>query len=271
MRLRPFALALAFVGLMTAAEAQAQALIWSLPEDGSWVRYEGTYKQLVRRPNSTAGDLQLEWTRHLTIKSVGTTEESFNGQVQPCRWIEIKVVTGQVKEGLIDAGPGGTRVYKILVPEAAITGQVLDAEGILVSHIPVVRGLRKIGDEDPQPIESGVFDVYPLVSFLQHYRNLTAASDQADQLSIPPIGFVPATTWNGSLTMEGRSNRSTNKAQIWRSDDIPFGVAKWIVEDLREEKHPTQSRDLFRETMQVSIEMAAHETGIGAETELVVD
>lgn len=270
MRLRPFAAALTLVGLVAATNAQAQGLLWSLPEDGSWVRYEGTYRQLIRRPDSTAGDLTLEWTRHLIIKSVGAAEETFNGQVQPCRWIEFKVVTGQVKEGLIDAGPGGTRVYKILVPEAAIAGKIFDDEGIIVSYIPVVRGYRKIGDEDPQPIESGVFDAFPLVSFLQHYRNLTAETNDADQLQIPS-GFVAATAWKGSSTMEGRSNRTTNEAQIWRSDEIPFGVAKWLVRDVREEKHPTQSRDLFRETTEVTIEMAAHEVGIGAETELVTD
>lgn len=270
MRLRHLVAALAIIGLFCAPRANAQGLLWSLPEDGAWVRYEGTYSQLVRRPNSTAGDLQLQWTRHLTIKSVGTTEEEFEGQVQPCRWIEFKVITGQVKDGLIDAGPGGVRIFKVLVPEAAVSGDILDSEGILVSFIPVVRGYRKIGNEDPQPIESGVFQLYPLVSFLQHYRNLNAESNEPQELQTP-AGIVPTTTWQGQLTMESRSNRSTNEGQIWRSDEVPFGVAKWIVRDVREEKHPTQARDLFRETMEVSIEMAAHEIGTGAETELVTN
>lgn len=270
MRFCSFVALLAIGSLFTTSQTQAQGLIWNLPEDGTWVRYEGTYSQLIRRPDSTAGDLQLEWTRHLTIKSVGQEEDTYQGQVQPCRWIELKVITGQVKEGLIDAGPGGTRIYKLLVPEAAIAGQILDAEGILVSHIPVVRGFRKIGDEDAQPIESGAFQLYPLVSFLQHYRDLKTESTEASQIQIPQ-GFVNATEWKGQVTMESRSNRSVNEAQIWRSDDLPFGVAKWLVRDVREEKHPTQSRDLFRETMEVTIEMSAHEVGAGAETELVVD
>lgn len=262
--------AVALMGLCAAGPARAQGLIWSLPEDGAWVRFEGTYKQLVRRPDSTAGDLQLQWTRHLIIKSVGTAEEAYQDQVQPCRWIEIKVITGQEKEGLIDAGPGGTLICKILVPESAITGEVLDAEGILISHIPVVRGFSKIGDQDPQPIETGVFQIYPLVSFLQHYRNLASESDDAVQEQIP-TGVVSASVWKGSLTMESRTNRSTNQGQIWRTSDVPFGLAKWYVRDVREEKHPTQSRDLFRETMEVEIEMAAHEIGTGAETELITD
>lgn len=270
MRLRTLFSALALLSCTAAPSAEAQGLLWSLPADGAWVRYEGTYAQTVRRPNSTAGDLQLQWTRHLTIKSVGQVEETWRDEVQPCRWIELKVVTGQVKEGLIDAGPGGIRIYKLLVPESAITGNVLDEDGILLAYIPVVRGYRKIGDEDPEPIESGVFQLYPIVSFLQHYRNLATESTEPEQLQLPG-GFVGATTWKGSVTLESRTNRSTNEAQLWRSDDVPFGVAKWIVRDVREEKHPTQSRDLFQETMEVSIEMSAHETGTGAETELVTD
>ena len=37
-----------------AGRVEAQGLIWSLPEEGTWVRYEGTYKQTELRPNSTA-------------------------------------------------------------------------------------------------------------------------------------------------------------------------------------------------------------------------
>ena len=268
--MRLFTLCSLLLCLLLANPVHAQGLLWSLPEDGTWVRYEGSYTQNVRRPNSTQGDLKLTWTRHLTIKSVGSSEEAYDEQIQPCRWIEIKVVTGRDFEGLVDAGPGGTRIYKLLVPEAAITGQILDDEGILVSHIPVVRGYRKLGDEDPQPITSGVFQIYPIVSFLQHYRNLAAETTEAEQLQVTS-GFVNAVSWKGQLTMEGRTTRSRNEAEMWRSDDVPFGVAKWIVRDLREEKHPTQSRDLFQETTEVIVEMEAAEIGAGAETEVIVD
>lgn len=270
MRLRSLTLLSTLLCLLSAHAACAQGLLWSLPEDGAWVKYEGEYKQLVRRPNSTQGDLSLKWTRHLTIKSVGTSEEAYRNEVQPCRWIEFKIVTGNVNEGLIDAGPGGTRIYKVLVPEAALAGQILDAEGIVVSHIPVVRGYRKIGNEDPQPIASGVFQVYPAISYLQHYRELAPESADSEQLQTT-AGIVGAVSWKGQLMMESRTTRSTSEAQMWRSDEVPFGLAKWIVRDLREEKHPTQSRDLFRETMEVTVEMAAAEIGTGAETELVVD
>ncbi len=259
---------LAAMGLLAAGEADAQGLIWNLPADGSWVRYEGTYSQLVRRPESAEGDLQLEWTRHLTIKSVGSVEEEFQGQTQPCRWLEIKVTTAQ-EAAVLEPGPGGERLYKILVPERAIQGRVNDEAGILVSFLPVVRGYRKIGDEAPQPIESGVFQIYPLVSYLRHYRELRAESTTPAEVDIP-LNAVAAVEYRGAMTVESTQTRSANEATLWRSDDVPFGLAKWIVRDTREEKHPSQPRDQFRETMEVSVEMSAHETGNDATSELDV-
>lgn len=268
MRLCVLSVTAALMSLAAVGDVQAQGLIWNLPPDGSWVRYEGTYSQLVRRPNSTEGDLTLEWTRHLEIRSVGTSEEQIGDEFVPCRWLEIEVVTAQ-PAAILEPGPGGDRIYKILVPERSILGRVNDDANIIVSFIPVVRGYRRIGDEDPQPIESGVFQIYPLVSYLRHYRQLEAESETPEQTDIP-MGIVPAVALRGRMITESAETRSTNEAELWRSDDVPFGLAKWIVRDTREEKHATQSRDLFRETMEVSIEMSAHESGNNAVTKLDV-
>ncbi len=246
--------------------AQAQGLIWNLPEVGTWVRYEGTYAQVVSRPNSTEGDLQLQWTRHLTIASLESVEESYEGEIQPCRWIEIKVVTAP-QAAVLEPGPGGARTYKVLVPERAIRGQVNDDRNIIVSHLPIVRGYRRIGDEDPQPIETGALQVYPAITFLRHYRHLEADSSGPMTIDLP-IGAVSATLLKGELVMESPTTRSTNTAQIWRSDDVPFGLAKWIVKDVREQKFATQSRTELRETMVVNVEMTATEVGMGAQTEI---
>ncbi len=248
------------------SDASAQGLIWSLPEVGSWVRYEGNYSQVVRRPNATAGDLQLQWTRHLTIKSLESVEEPFEGEIQPCRWIELKVTTAQ-QAAVLEPGPGGARTFKVLVPERLIQGTVLDGRNILVAHIPVVRGYRKIGDEDPQPIESDVLQVYPVISFVQHYRNLEADSAGPTTVDLP-IGSVSATLMKGDRTMESPTSRSMNTAQLWRSDDVPFGLAKWIVKDVLEQKFATQPRTEFRETTEVNIEMTATEVGTAAVTEI---
>ena len=88
-------LAIAFFVSMTlvfsGGPVSAQGLIFNLPEDGKAVEYEGTLTQ------STGPDDQapLQWTCELSIKSVGKEEAEFDGKVQPCRWLEIKTLTGK--------------------------------------------------------------------------------------------------------------------------------------------------------------------------------
>jgi hypothetical protein len=73
----------------------AQGLIVRLPKDGSWVRYEGNVKQVEFRPEAPEGNIQMEWIQHLTIKSVGREQALYHGKQVPCRWVEIKIVTGK--------------------------------------------------------------------------------------------------------------------------------------------------------------------------------
>ncbi len=58
--------------------------------------------------------------------------------------IEIKLLTGHVNEGVVDAGPGGNRIYKILVPESEIRGTVTEPlsenRQMYVTFIPIVKG-----------------------------------------------------------------------------------------------------------------------------------
>ncbi len=278
------------VGLVIAAPCQAQGLIWSLPQDGAWVRYQGDYTQLVRRPNSTEGDLNLTWRRYLTIKSVGQIEVTVEGEADPvpCRWIEIKVETGEVREGLIDAGPGGVRIYKLLVREDAIQGtlthDIPDVGTIFVSYIPLVQGTtmqdgmqvavgpgwRKLGELPAEPIEGEVFQLYPAVSLLRHYHQL---EEQGNPQTVQtPLGDGQATEYEGTLQMETSAHRSTNTAEIFRCDIVPFGVLRWTASTTTEKKVTVQPRDMFEETVQISEEMSLIEAyPDGAETELVTD
>ncbi len=120
-----------FAGSLDRA-AEAQGLIVRLPKDGAWVRFEGTVKQVEFRPDAPEGDISMEWIEHLTIKSVGREQAVFHGKQVPCRWIEIKVVTGKPSESGVEAGPVGERIYKILVPEERVTGAVADGDKIPV-------------------------------------------------------------------------------------------------------------------------------------------
>ncbi len=260
------------------ASASAQGLIWNIPaEEGRWVRYEGSYSQVMRRPDDPAGDLKLNWTRHLTIKALNAESGVIDGQTVPCRWLELKVITGPVKEGIIDAGPGGIRLYKILVPVEAISkvqitdsSEVIDADRVLATFIKIARGYRKIGNEQAAPIETGVFQVYPALTALQHYRELTAVGTGEVALRGQTVS---AEHLKGEMITEDLFTRSTNTADVWKTASplIPFGVAKWQVTVAVERKDSTANRSGFTPLSEVTEEMIVAEVGDAAESELVTD
>ena len=171
-------LALAIL-LASPAILSAQGLIWSLPEqEGTWVRYEGEYKQVEFRPGVATGDQTFNWRRNVTIKSLVTPDAHktamYRGKQVTCRWIEIKVETGKPGEQGLDTGPGGARLYKVLIPEARIFGTLInnnsvDADGIPVSFLPIIRGYRKLGNRKEEQIKTKVLQIYPAISLLKHY------------------------------------------------------------------------------------------------------
>lgn len=255
------------------AAVQAQGLLWRLPkEEGKWIRFEGTYKQTVHRPNNAEGDLNVEWTKHITLKSLTKEEVEWRGTKQTGWWIEIKAVTGQVKEGIIDAGPGGLQIYKILVPEGAIQGKVNEevAPGreVYVSYIPITKGFRKTGEEAAQPIASGNFDLYPVVSQLRHYRDLESTGDETIQT---PLGDAAGSIWKGTGTSENRTQRINTTAEIGRTDDpkFLFGVAKWTATVATDTKTSTAPRSEFQPRIEIAEQMSAIEAGEGAESEIL--
>lgn len=256
--------------LLEVAPAQAQGLIWKLPPDGSWARYEGTYSQTQFRPDSPEGDLKLQWLREITIRSVGSEAADINGQSVPCRWIEIKSITGTSSEVGIDPGPAGATIIKALVPESGIVGSEADGNKIPVSFLPVVKGFRRAGTGEPQPIESHVLQVYPSLSLLMHYKTSQAETEQPAPLDLPGFGTVNARKFTAKHEMESDTTRSINDAQLWRSDDVPFGLAQWMVTVTRESKSPKEDRSKFVRTSEVREEMSLREVGTNAESELVV-
>ena len=253
-----------------AQSASAQGLIWSLPEDGTLVRYKGVYTQTVRRPNSTEGDLTLTWDRIVEIRSVGKLDADYQGQTVPCRWIEIKVETGKSPEGVLDAGPGGIRMFKLLVPETSIRGTVTEPvdrdRTILASHIHIVKGYRKIGDEPEMEIQSNVFQLYPIISLLRHYDSLT----DGESASVNVLaGEFSSTKYSGQMVMETNVYRSTNTGEMERSDAIPFGVVAWKAKTVSEEKGSTDARTEFRETSIIEEDMKAIAIEQNAQSEIL--
>jgi hypothetical protein len=271
----------AALGLLlgTGSLAQAQGLLWSVPEeDGTGIRYEGTYTQLVKRPNAVEGDTTIVSTRRLRIASVGKEEAEFRGEKQPCRWIEFKVQTGRPKEGDIDSGPGSVRIYKILVAESIIKGKTTEPlssdREVFISIIPIVKGFRKIGDEPAQPISPNILQISPAISLLQHYRNLKGDGETAQFELVGAGGMtssVAGDKFTGSNILESQTSRSTNTAEIFRSEIVPFGVVKWTAKTTVEEKTSTAPRSEFVLKSEITEEMVALEVLNGVESELVTD
>lgn len=253
----------------TTSSAQAQGLIWSLPPDGSWVRFEGDYTQEEVTPDA-GGNRDLAWVRHLTIKSVGRTQEEYRGETVDCRWIEIKVQTGRTLDGRVETGSVGERIYKVLIPEAEVLGRLEDNEGLPVSYLPIIRGYRKTNDRDPtpKPLKSNVFQVFPLVSYLRHYKSMDKR-ELPDRVKNGQVD-VATTVWTGEVEQESRTFRVKHETkELHRSDEIPFGLVRWDVEVTEETKGEVLPRSEFTFASKVKVVMTAVEIGTDAASELV--
>jgi hypothetical protein len=247
--------------------ASAQILIWSLPaEDGTWVRFEGLYKQTRARPESTAGDEQLEWRSELTISSVGRETATLDGKDLACRWVEFKTLT---KPGGLDKepGPGDLYVYKVLIPEDRVIGKTIDDETIPVTFLPIVKGFRRVGMREPEAVQEKALAVYPTVALLTYYPNLKSQGDEAEELQLAG-NAVKARLYKGSRIFKQPTARSTNAASQWRSDDVPFGLAKFQVTLTREEKALAATSDEFQRASLIEVEMAVAAVGGDAHSEL---
>ncbi len=243
--------------------ALAQGVVCQLPEDGTWVKFEGTYAQSEIRPDAAAGKLEINpWIEHVWIKSVGAEMAEYRGEMTACRWIEIKIERGREKDGKIDTGLTGTEIYKVLIPESAVIADNVDAEGVPVSFLPLVKGYRKLGKADPKEITEPALQLYPLGILVGYYRELKQVEESVD----PEVGLEDVKTaaqWQGQVTTERASSRTILESTIWKSPAVPFGVARWSAKLTRETKDAQEPRDAFKPSSEVTIEMKARETGKG--------
>jgi len=250
-----------------APQANAQGLIFNLPEDGSAVEYEGTLTQATG-PDDQA---PLTWTSELSIKSVGREDAEFEGKVQPCRWIEIKTLTGNAEAAGIDPGPVGARIYKVLVPESRIIAEPVDSSNIPNDMLPIVRGFRRLGEEAVKEIVTPAIRVYPTISLLTNYSSpeVVATNDVPEVLLQGQQ--ITAARMKGRMVMERAESRSTNDGEFWVSTDVPFGLARWVVSVTREEKESTAPRAEFHVVNIVSVDMKLKRIRDNAESELVTN
>ncbi len=242
------------------ATSNAQGLLWNLPEDGAVAEYAGKYTNKQERPLSNAGPLELEWESRLTMQSVGQEEAEFEGLPTPCRWIEIKLVTGKPStkgveaDAGIDPGPHGTRIYKVLVPISRINGQLRDEDGLPVTYVPIVKGFRKIGQQPAQLLKEKVLSFYPVLGLFANYLDLKPEGEEAD-VDLPNVGTVKAQLMKGSLKLQNQTSKSENIGEIWRAKDVPFGWVKYHVKLTRQEKDITAPPTAFAPAAEIDVEM----------------
>jgi hypothetical protein len=258
-----------FVILTSLHDASAQGLIVNLPKkQGAWVRYEGTVKQVEFRPDAAEGDITMEWIQQLTIKSIGSETATFRGKQLPCRWIEIKIVTGKPSESGIESGPVGERIYKVLVPEERVVGQLADGGKIPFSFLDVIKGFRKTGNQ-VTPVPAGALQVFPLIAPVMHYEAVEVGGNETEEIPLPG-GAVKTRKFKAKRGIESATERSVNEAEIWCGDGntIPFGLVRWTVKTLLERKDSTAPRQTYKPVTQTTVEMTAHEWGVGAKSDV---
>jgi hypothetical protein len=260
---------LAYALLSMSSAVEAEGVIWELPPDGSWVRLEGTYAQTEVRKDSPTGKIEIApWIERLWIKSVGEEPAEFQGEMVPCRWLEIKVERGREREGKIDTGLTGLQIYKVLVPTTKVLFESVDDDGVPVGYLPVVKGYRKLGKAEPKELAAPALQLYPLAVLAGYYRDeQIVASDDDPEVG---LGAVKADKIQSTVNIERRSSRTVQDTTVWRTKDVPFGIARYDAKIVRETKDEAQSRDDFKPLSEVTISLKAQETGNDAKSELAV-
>ncbi len=248
----------------------AQGLIWSIPEDGAGVEYEGTISYITVRTDIAEGTETIKKARELSIKSVGRKTVQIDGVDEVCRWIEIKVVTGTAGAAGIDPGPVGSRIYKILVPESKIIDTPVDADSIPNIVLPIVEGWRRSGEAGVRIINSKAISFYPTICQLAHYPQPQVVAASETVQVVAPNQTIKGKHLKGRLVMERRESRSTNDADFWVSDQVPFGLARWEGTVTREQKESTATRDKFLEVTTTTCEMSLRAVLKNAESELSI-
>ncbi|MCA8988304.1 MAG: hypothetical protein KDA78_11715 [Planctomycetaceae bacterium] len=266
-RIRPVwcTIILTVLTLAQQSNSQAQGLVWSIPEPGTSVKYAGTYSQVTFRPQSSKGDLSLEWRSTLETRCLERVTANYHGEDVPCVWLEFEAVTGQLVDGSLESGPGGQRIYKVLVPESAINGLEFFRSEVPNAYLPVVEGYEKIGDGKVERFKLPVLQVFPLLTQLLINDRL---KDEGQENVTVTTGEYPAQKVTCQTGLEDPSTRTTNQSQIWISDQIPFGLVKWQIRIDREVKTPADTRDQFQKSSEISIDMQAVEITSNATSKL---
>lgn len=207
-------LSLAFVVgcLSSAGMARADGLLYSLPADGTWVRY--ALRQQMASPKQKQGVI----VGALALASVG--EEMVNNQA--CRWIEVVIDSKEA------AGPGLKSVFKALIPEKRLK------KGENPSRY-WLKGWGKLGDLPPQALTKELLANPAMIINLVVSGPLENAQELPEKLIETKLGKLDCRGLAGTLTYPGASVRIdkdktttkkdlTVRVETYLHETAPFGV-----------------------------------------------
>ncbi len=168
----------------------------------------------------------------------------------------------------VDTGLTGLTIYKVLVPTTKVLFNAVDDDGVPVSFLPIVKGYRKIGKSEPKEMTQPALQLYPLAVLAGYYRDeqITGTDDDPEA----GIGAIKADKLQATIAIERNSSRTVQETTIWRSKEVPFGIARYDAKIIREVKDEQQSRDDFKPLSEVVISLKAQEAGEDAKSELAV-
>jgi len=193
------------LALSSGSRAEADGLVFKLPEDGSWSSYFTTLKSAT---NEIPGSI--------TIRSVGT--EFVDGK--DCRWIELST-TFEPPEG-----DKSQTIHKLLIPE-----QYLQKGKRPLEHL--VRGWVKRGDEPPERIAvareglDGLGLAYGSTSVLLAGPLKEKKPVDKKRTVNYQHGQLSCSGFTGRLTFENPATKFETiiEETVWTSSKLSFGVA----------------------------------------------
>ena len=182
----------------------ADGLIYQLPDDGTWARYDLKFT-MVR------GDQRREATGTLRVASVG--KASADGK--DGRWIEFRL------DLMPPDGNEQTIIAKVLVPE-----EQLAAGKTPIDHI--ARGWIKLpNDREPQALNDD--NRGPLPIFLagpgRDHQTL-----EATKIENTKLGEIEAAGDSGTIEYQEQTRQLAAKYETRRHEKAPFGVVSMSVE-----------------------------------------
>ncbi len=190
--------------------SRAEGLLYQLPEDGSWARYE-----MQGTGIGADGQVRTTVAGTITLGSVGRMTS--NGQ--DCRWLEIATTTTLGDQQF-------NEVYKLLIPEKRLK----QGENPLDHVLKAWRKDARVSDGVPQQLD--------LAAVRSLDELLRGPAPDVTKLSAEPteskLGKQPCEGFKGREVVKAGSVETEFSYEVRIHRDSPFGVVTFRYEKARQ-------------------------------------